>query len=485
MWNFDKYEEKTAIQDDEGRYVTYTGLQKLLEEFSRLRLYRGLMLLETENSLPVAAGYLLSLLSSVVPVMLSCTVFERDLEMVRRLLQPDYFYVKKEHEGYLEPCEKVWEYKDYVLLKQHQKFGLPIDEKIGMLLSTSGTLSAKKWVAVSYQNLAENTRSICEALNIRKTDRELLYMPLQYTYSLSVLNSFLYTGGTVYLTKKRIFEKSFWEAVKRYGISSLSGVPTSYEFFQKAGVHFRDFPSLRRLTQSGGMLPKEVTEYILQSISETPILFYKMYGQTEATARICVQHTGGVFSPDSVGKAIPGTEVYILTEEGRKTVVPFEKGEVICKGKSVTLGYIASRRDMQCLGKRRELFTGDMGYLDEKGYLYLLGRKDRMVKLCGIRVSLEEVELRLRECGYSAVCTEKDGFLYIYIKLFHKLESVQEAVKRILGLPASVIRIEPVKRFLYLENGKIDYHSMNEALERRLSRGSVYGDEKNYLPKRN
>ncbi len=82
---------------------------------------------------------------------------------------------------------------------------MPIDKKIGMLLSTSGTLSAKKWVAVSYQNLAENTRSICEALNIRKTDRELLYMPLQYTYSLSVLNSFLYTGGNGLFNQKEDF----------------------------------------------------------------------------------------------------------------------------------------------------------------------------------------------------------------------------------------------------------------------------------------
>ncbi|MDO4317509.1 MAG: AMP-binding protein [Lachnospiraceae bacterium] len=465
MWNFDEFGKKAAICDDEGRCVTYACLQNLSEEFAGLGLVRGLLLIETENSLPAAVMYLLSLQSFVVPIMLSYTAFERDLETVCRLLRPDYFFVKVGHERCLKQCSIIWQYNDYVLLKKLHKSIEFIDEKVGMLLSTSGSVSARRWVAVSYQNLWANTRGICKALDIQETDRELLYMPLQYTYSLSVLNSFLHMGGTVYLTQKGILEKAFWQAMKKYEINSLSGVPLSYEFFKKTGVHFRDFPSLRRLTQSGGALPREVTEYVLQDISETPICFYKMYGQTEATARICVQHTGGEFYPDSVGKAIPGTEVYILAEDGRKAGAPFEMGEVVCKGEAVTLGYIAIRKDMKRLENRTELYTGDMGFLDEKGYLYLHGRKDRTVKLCGVRISLEEVESRLRESGYTVICIEKNGFLYICIESFHEIEAVQTVARRILGLPASVIRIEMVERFLYLENGKVDYHSMKEGLE--------------------
>lgn len=159
-----------------------------------------------------------------------------------------------------------------------------------------------------------------------------------------------------------------------------------------------ELPSLRTMTQAGGKLSRNLQEQYGTYAKERGIRFVVMYGQTEATARIsylpykeCLNKTG------SIGIAIPDGKLSIWDEAGEEVKEANVQGELVYKGKNVTLGYAKSMEDLKNGDERGGILrTGDMGYFDEDGYFYVCGRRDRYRKIYGNRVSLDEIENLVR-----------------------------------------------------------------------------------------
>lgn len=150
------------------------------------------------------------------------------------------------------------------------------------------------------------------------------------------------------------------------------------------------FPSLRYVTQAGGKLHTSFIEEFLQAFPE--VNFYVMYGQTEATARLSYLEPKAVKSKlGSIGKAIPGVELKVVDENGELTKAG-EPGEIIAKGNNIMKGYF---KDDTATGKTIKngwLFTGDIGLIDDDGFIYLTARKKEFLKISGKRVSPKEIE---------------------------------------------------------------------------------------------
>jgi acyl-CoA synthetase (AMP-forming)/AMP-acid ligase II len=152
----------------------------------------------------------------------------------------------------------------------------------------------------------------------------------------------------------------------------------------------RPLPALRTMTAAGGPLPHRLAGEVARRIA--PGRLFVMYGQTEAAARI------SYLEPDelqcragSVGRGMPGVEVQVVDREDQP-VRPGDVGEVRARGDNVMLGYWGDPDGTGRVLRNGWLHTGDLGTVDQEGYIYLQGRASELVKISGHRVHPGEVE---------------------------------------------------------------------------------------------
>jgi acyl-CoA synthetase (AMP-forming)/AMP-acid ligase II len=203
-------------------------------------------------------------------------------------------------------------------------------------------------------------------------------------------------GGSLIVEQSFTFQASVYKQIELHKPTVFPGVPTIYAMMiasnKKTGVSF-DF--IKKVTNTAAALPAEFIPD-LKKIFPAALIF-KMYGLTECK-RVCylepelVDLKGG-----SVGKAIPGTEVFLLSPEGNP-VEPGGQGILHIRGPHVMLGYWHKEelsREMLRQGNlpwERVLCSNDWFRMDEEGFLYFLGRTDDIIKTRGEKVSPTEIE---------------------------------------------------------------------------------------------
>ena len=197
--------------------------------------------------------------------------------------------------------------------------------------------------------------------------------------------------------------------------TSFSGVPYTYELLAKLR-YFSKLKGLTYITQAGGRLSEELSLKLWHLCDEAGVpVFVKMYGQTEATARMSViSHSAILEKPLSIGRPIRGG-TFSLVSKDRAIKEPGVEGEIVYAGANVSLGYADDGADL-ALGdtNRGQLFTGDLGYFDQDGDFYITGRKKRFLKIHGRRISLDALSGLLAADGYDVVCGGQDDRLVIY-----------------------------------------------------------------------
>ena len=222
------------------------------------------------------------------------------------------------------------------------------------------------------------------------------YRP-EYIYVQDVINTHIYVGATILVTDYKVIDKRFWDFFTSNGGTSFSAVAYTYRVLMRMGFNRWNIPTLRKMTQAGERLNDTVYTYLTDMSEKRNIRFQPMYGQTEATARIAVMPYGIAGSAlrektGSVGKVIPGGKISISDKSSDNS------GRIIYYGDNVMMGYAYGRK---CLAKDDEsgrvLDTGDYGYVDEDGFLYIKGRKDRYIKYAGKRIELDELECELEK----------------------------------------------------------------------------------------
>ncbi len=183
------------------------------------------------------------------------------------------------------------------------------------------------------------------------------------------------------------------------GAQHLARLPASRASrFDRAGAH----RSLRYITVSGGDLDPSHLE-ALPSLGDG-LQIFKTYGQTEVFRPTCLRPDEFAAHMRSVGRPFGRSRVYVVRDDG-SVAAPGERGEVVATGLGVMLGYLDGADEQKKLRDNpfrgpedpgaKAVFTGDIGHLDEDGYLYLLGRRDAMLKIMGNRVYPDEVATQL------------------------------------------------------------------------------------------
>jgi acyl-CoA synthetase (AMP-forming)/AMP-acid ligase II len=281
-------------------------------------------------------------------------------------------------------------------------------DDLAALMPTSGSTGLPRLVEVSHGNLTANTEAIIRSQRLVPGDRAMLILPVSYCFGASVMHTHLYQGGAVVFDSRFMFPDKVLQAIERYSCTSFAGVPTAYNILlRRSNIQAFPLKSLRRCLQAGGALGPERIRRMRQIIPHAE--FFVMYGQTEATARICC------LPPDrleeklgSVGVPLDNLRVRVVDEAGRDSATG-QMGEIWVSGSSICRGYFNEPAETARKFRDGWLLTGDIGYLDADGYLWLVGRKSEFIKMRGIRVSLVEIENRMAalpgvcECAASAV----------------------------------------------------------------------------------
>lgn len=393
MFDLRKYQQNVAFYDDNDHYVTYGDIVQIAKDIDKLIGSRNLIYLLCDNTIGSLAYYVAFLYTDNVVQIVSCDNREEWIKKHYSVFQPGYICKTTEC---CHSSSSLHQFMDYGIFKGNDVAAYGIYSNLALLIPSSGSTGECKYVRQSKANIKTNTEAIIECLELSCSDKPILALPMSYTYGLSVVNTHISVGATVLVTKKKILQKEFWEFFNQQKGTSFSGVPYSYELLNRFGFFDLTLPHLNCMTQAGGKLSNELIRKYGRYAKDKNIRFYVMYGQTEATARMtCLpyQYIWDGEKIGSVGPAIPGTELYLEDTSGKRVTKSNIEGEIIFEGENVTLGYAESycnldRGDDNC----GVLRTGDVGFLDEDGFLYITGRKKRFVKICGKRISLDRVE---------------------------------------------------------------------------------------------
>jgi acyl-coenzyme A synthetase/AMP-(fatty) acid ligase len=295
--------------------------------------------------------------------------------------------------------------------------------------------------------------AIVTYLKIDATERSITTLPMNYTYGLSVIHSHLHAGASLILSSKALMQKEFWAQLSERNVTSLAGVPYTYEMLDKLRFFRMNLPSLRTLTQAGGRLPERLHEKFASWAQANNKQFVVMYGQTEATARMSyLPSAQSLRKVGSIGVAIPG---------GRFALAP--DSELIYSGDNVALGYAECADD---LAKEDEfkgvLRTGDVARLDGEGFYYIVGRKKRFLKIFGKRVNLDETENLIKNGfpGIECACAGVDDKMFIFITEENLKEKIQAHISHLMELHPTAFKFIIVREIPKNEAGKVLYKEL-------------------------
>ncbi|WP_018353643.1 AMP-binding protein [Longispora albida] len=321
---------------------------------------------------------------------------------------------------------------------------------LGVLLATSGSTGDPKLVRLSRQAIVHNAGAIAEVLGITDGEVAPTSLPLFYSFGMSVLNSHLAAGATVLVIEGGVLAREFWAAFDQYEATSLAGVPYSYEMLSKIRWTPAKHPSLRTLTQAGGKLRDELIEKF-SGLSER---FYVMWGQTEAGPRMTTLPADKLAAKlGSVGLPLPGGAVSI------------EDGEVVYRGPNVMMGYAETAADLaRGDDEGGVLRTGDIGHVDEDGFLWLKGRTKRFGKIFGVRVNLADIEALVTGAGegpVAAVSGSECVVVHIEGVDAGRAKEIQSLLAERLKLHRTGFDVRPIDRLPLLSNGKINYRELS------------------------
>lgn len=335
---------------------------------------------------------------------------------------------------------------------------------LALLLTTSGATGSPKLVRLTRAAVEANAVAIARGLALGPGEVAPTSLPIHYAYGLSIVTSHLAAGATVVLTDEPLTGEGFWRACREHGATSLAGVPYSYEVLRRVELDRVAPASLRTLTQAGGrMAPAQIERFAAIARARGGGLFV-MYGQTEATARIAIATPDELAArPGTVGRAIAGGALAI--EVAGVAQPAGATGEIVFRGPSVMLGY-ASGRDDLARGDDAGgvLATGDLGHLDDDGYLYITGRSKRIAKVFGLRLNLDELEAALTarpEPPVVAAIGDGDRLTVLVEGASPEVVAeVKRAALAFTGVHASGVTVTAVAALPRLASGKIDYSAL-------------------------
>jgi amino acid adenylation domain-containing protein len=303
-------------------------------------------------------------------------------------------------------------------LSAEQPVCASIDADLATLIYTSGSTGQAKGVMSTHLNMVTATTSINAYVGNREDDVIIDLLPLSFDYGLYQVFLAFQVGARVVLESGFAYPAHTLNVIEREGVTGLPAVPTLVAILLKyPNLLNRELPALRYITNTAAALPVSHIQRLRELLPRVRLV--SMYGLTECKRVSYLPPEELDRRPDSVGIAIPNTEVYVVGEDGKRAR-PGQEGELVVRGSHVTRGYwrapelTAEKFRPGEIAGEIVLYTGDIFRMDEDGFLYFIRRKDDVIKSRGEKVSPKEVEeaaCRLEGVAEAAVLGLTDAVL--------------------------------------------------------------------------
>jgi long-chain acyl-CoA synthetase len=261
-----------------------------------------------------------------------------------------------------------------------------------VIVYTSGTTGRPKGAELTHSNLLQNAILSADLFQASSEDRMLVVLPLFHIFGMTVLmNAGVYRGASLILLP-RFDPKAVMGLLFKHDITVFAGVPTMYWGLLNAGdtgIKPEDIQQSLRVAVSGGAsLPVEVLRQF-EAKFKVPII--EGYGMSEGSPVVTFNHLGRQRKPGSIGTPVWGVEVMIADANDQQLPVG-EKGQLLYRGHNVMKGYYNRPEVNADSLKGGWMHSGDVAYMDEDGYFYIVDRTKDMIIRGGLNVYPREVE---------------------------------------------------------------------------------------------
>ncbi|MGF6990349.1 long-chain acyl-CoA synthetase [Lachnospiraceae bacterium PF1-21] len=335
----------------------------------------------------------------------------------------------------------LFKYRSEHLMKQ---ISLETYEDVALLMFTSGTTSQSKGVPLKNYNIMHAVATYQKTLKISERDISIIPIPIYHITGLvALLGLFVYVGGTLYI-HKYFQAKRVLSCVKNSNVTFLHASPTVFSLILAEATYFPELPSLEKLACGSGNMPKEKIGEINKWLPHCA--FHTVYGLTETTSPAAIFPRDVARSEyiGSSGIPIPGTHFKIMDEEKRMLSCG-KVGEIWISGTVVMTAYL----DVDSASLEGGwLATGDLGYFNDKGYLFVVDRKKDMINRGGEKIWSFDVENEL-----------------------YKIEGVLEAA--VIGVPDDIYGEVVAAVIVKEENIKYTADDIKAALKGKIAKYKI------------
>ena len=459
-WDFSAFGKKTALIDDTGVTVRYDELEALQSQLSGMEGAGELTMMLCENSIGALSGYAALLNGGTPMLMVSAASSEDTRRQIMNTYRPGLVFAPQSLRGDYSRMEEIRTIDNYVLFRTSYSDPYPVNPALAQMLTTSGSTGSVKFVRQSWENIRVNARNLAHNLNMISSERTITALPMHYSYGLSVIAASLLTGATMIVTRQGIMDEEFWDLFENEHVTAFHGVSNTYDMLRQMEMFCEDFPDLRLMTQTGSRLAPELHRYFAQYASDYGKSFIVMYGQCEATGDISyLPAENSLGKPGSVGIVTPGGEIELLDAEGNAIKGAHIPGELVYRGENVALGYATCGEDLvRDDDWKGELHSGDIAERDEDGFLYIIGRLKRFIKMAGHRISLDEIDERImNDIHVRSVSSGVDDHLVIFVLRGEDGDAVRDYVTRRISVVRPAFKVVTIDSFPTNEAGKILY----------------------------
>ncbi|WP_040290794.1 AMP-binding protein [Alicyclobacillus hesperidum] len=266
--------------------------------------------------------------------------------------------------------------------------GEPSDDTPAVLMFTSGTTGKPKGVLLQHRHLFAAANNVIGSHELTERDVAYCILPLFHINAqVIVLLSTILSGGRVVMCDK-FHASSFWEDIRRHGVTWVSCVPTILSILTKLNAPKEAAKGLRFFRSASAPLTPAIGARI-EAMYDVPVI--ESYGMTEAAGQICVNPLPpGVRKSGSVGKPY-GLSLAIVDADHRP-LPAYELGEIAIRGNNVIEAYVGMEPSPDEGYGEGWIYTGDLGYQDDDGYVYITGRAKEIINRAGEKLSPREIE---------------------------------------------------------------------------------------------
>lgn len=391
-------------------------------------------------------------------------------------------------------------------------YDLPDADLVGEMLFTTGTTGKPKGAMLTYRNIYASCHNTWKGVGMVSDDVVLVPLPLNHSVGMRVLRTILYIGAAIVIQNGFSFPKELISNIETYHCSGFVSVPASLErLYRQMGSKFAEtLGTLRYMEIGAGSLSYDMKKKLVRLLPNTRII--NTWGSTETGGAIFLNVSEHPDKLTSLGRPVDGVKVKVIDSEGNESRATDinTAGRMALQGEMQMAGYFRLPEATADALVDGWLYTNDMVYTDDDGYVYMLGRADDIINVGGEKVSPIEVENIAAEYGQIQECacigvTDPEGILGQVPILYYVLEAGEEALDRkelvrflsrrmeAYKMPHEYVQIDelPRNRMKKLNRKKLyerweengDLNVWNPIVETILKRRSVRNFKEQHIPR--